>query len=106
MIHSCQSYAYYTRQVFRAKATAEDPSGFALADVIATGKSSYPTGSPPTVRVLLESLMDGMVAIDRGEPKSAPDWLGIAARMKGSTWGDIMYGVAGVRTNEWRPEER
>ena len=103
-IHSCQSYAYYTRQVFRGKATEADPSGFALADVIATGKSSYPSGSPPTLRVLFTSLMDGMVAIRAGNPESAPDWLTITERISSATWGDILYGVAGVRTNAWQPE--
>jgi hypothetical protein len=103
VMHSCQSYAYYTRQVFRAKATEEDPSGFASADVVATGKSSYPSGSPPTLRVLLTALMDGTAALHNGSPTKAPDWLTIAERMKGSTWGDIMYGIAGVRTNAWQP---
>jgi len=102
-IHSCQSYAYYTRQVFRAKATENDPSGFAGADIMATGKSSYPAGAPPTLGVLLEALMDGMNAITRGTPEDAPDWLTIAADMKNSTWGDILYGIAGVRTNAWHP---
>ena len=102
-IHSCQSYAYYTRQVFRAKSTAADPSGMSLADVVATGKSSYPGGAPPTMKVLLESFMEGLAAIDNGRPDSAPDWLTIAERIKSATWGDILYGVAGVRTNAWRP---
>ncbi|MCP4444681.1 MAG: hypothetical protein GY811_04950 [Myxococcales bacterium] len=105
MVHSCQSYAYYTRQVFRAKATQEDPSGFALADIVATGKSSYPSGSPPTVRVLLGSLMRSMVSIQEGSSNDAKSWIEIAEDMKSSTWGDIMYGVAGARTNSWQPEQ-
>jgi hypothetical protein len=106
MIHSCQSYAYYTRQAFRAKATLSDPSGFDLADIIATGKSSYPGGSPPTLRVLLSSLMDSMEAILEGEPEGAVDWITIAEKMSASTWGDILYGIAGVRTNTWSPNAR
>ena len=104
VMHSCQSYAYYTRQIFRAKATQADPSGFALADVVATGKSSYPTGSPPTLRILLSGLMDGMVAISEGRPYDATDWVSIAEDIENATWGDIMYGVAGVRTAAWTPE--
>ncbi len=103
MLHSCQSYAYYTRQVFRAKATDEDPSGFDLADVVATGKSSYPSGAPPTLSYLLEHLMEGMVAVNNGKPEDAPDWISIVEGMSASTWGDIMYGVAGVRSNGWKP---
>jgi len=104
VMHSCQAYAYYTRQVFRAKATEADPSGFALADVVATGKSSYPSGSPQVMRVLLKSLMEGMVSIQNGDPEGARNWLNIARAMKSATWGDIMYGIAGARTNTWQPE--
>ena len=102
-MHSCQSYAYYTRQVFRAKATEEDPSGFDLADIIATGRSSYPNGAPKTLRVLLDNLMKGMVAIANGEPERAPDWLSIMKGMDRAVWSDVMYGAAGVRTNTWQP---
>ena len=45
--------------------------------------------------------MQGMVAIDNGRPENAPDWITIADRIKTATWGDILYGVAGVRYNSW-----
>lgn len=102
MLHSCQSYAYYTRQVFRAKETPEDPTGFDLADMVATGRSSYPTDSAPTLQALLEGLMEGLVAVTSGDPSDAPDWLKIVRRMNSQTYG-ILYGVAGVRTNRWQP---
>ncbi len=102
-MHSCQSYAYYTRQVFRGKASLEDPSGFAKADVVATGKSSYPAGSPKTLRVLFQSLMKGMTAIENGDSDDAPDWITISNNIRKAAYGDILYGVAGVRTNRWRP---
>ncbi len=103
VMHSCQSYAYYTRQVFRAKATAQDPKGFDGADIIATGKSSYPSGAPKTLNVLLSHLMLGIEAVLNGQPAIAPDWITIAEKIKRSTWGDILYGVAGVRDNTWTP---
>ncbi len=103
VMHSCQSFAYYSRQVFRAKATASDPQGFAMADVVATGKSSYPSGAPPTLNVILDSLMYSMEAIQNGTPEKAVDWITIAEGIKNSTWGDILYGVAGVRSNRWQP---
>ncbi len=103
VLHSCQSYAYYTRQVFRGKATAQDPQGFDNADVIATGKSSYPGGAPKTLNVLLEHLMRGMESVVTGRPEDAPDWITIAEKIKRSTWGDILYGIAGVRSNIWMP---
>lgn len=107
MMHSCQSYAYYTRQVFRGKATTEDPKGWAHADVVATGESSYPKGSPKTLEVLLESLMRGLVAVEDNRPQSAPDWLNIVETMntieKAYDGGSILYGAAGVRENTWQP---
>jgi len=71
--------------------------------VLATGKSSYPSGSPPVMRVLLSSLMNGMVAIRQETPEQARSWVAIAEAMKAATWGDIMYGIAGARTNDWQP---
>jgi hypothetical protein len=102
-IHSCQSYAYFSRQVFRAKATEADPSGMDAADILATGKSSYPSGAPPTITTILRGLMDGMVAVESGRPGQAPSWNEVVAGIKASTWGDILYGMAGVRENTWRP---
>jgi hypothetical protein len=103
IMHSCQSYAYYTRQVFRAKVGPNDPQGFDGADIIATGKSSYPSGAPKTLNVLLGSLMQGMDNVLNGAPENAPDWITIAEKIKASTWGDILYGLAGVRDNSWTP---
>jgi hypothetical protein len=102
MMHSCRSYPYYVRQVFRAKATSEDPTGWANADVVATGESSYPTDSPRTLKPLLEGLLSGMALAESGTGAGAPSWNAIVKKMNERTSG-IMYGVAGVRTNEWKP---
>jgi hypothetical protein len=102
MMHSCRSYPYYARQVFRAKASAEDPTGFALADVVATGESSSPNDSPRTLRPLLEGLFAGLVAVQGGEPEKAPTWLSIVGKMNAATYG-IYYGAAGVSSNRWTP---
>ena len=61
------------------------------------------SGSPPVMRVLLSGLMDGLAAVYDGEPHNAPSWLSISGSMTDATWGDIMYGIAGVRTNSWQP---
>src|SRR5690606_10199500 len=66
MMHSCRSYPYYVRQVFRAKATSDDPTGWAAADVVATGESSYPNDSPRTLKPLLEGLLAGMASAASG----------------------------------------
>lgn len=103
MMHSCRSYPYYTRQVFRAKATADEPTGWAGADVVATGESSYPTDSPRTLRPLLEGLVDGMNKADTARGVGAPSWNALVKKMNDRTSG-ILYGVAGVRTNTWKPQ--
>lgn len=102
MMHSCRSYPYYSRQVFRAKATASDPTGFVNADVVATGQSSYPNDSPRTLQPLLEGLKQGITAVQDGRPTDAPSWQSMVARMNSATWG-ILYGAAGVRDNAWQP---
>lgn len=102
MMHSCQSYAYYTRQVFRGKETTDDPKGWDNADVVASGDSSYPTGSPKTLKVLLDNLMAGVTATVDGTPNAAPSWVDIVETMNTVEPG-IQYGVAGVRENAWQP---
>lgn len=102
MMHSCRSYPYYVRQVFRGKATEADPTGWAAADVVATGESSYPTDSPRTLKPLLQGLSEGLAAVESGRATRAPSWLSMVSKMNDATSG-IMYGVAGVRTNRWKP---
>lgn len=104
VMHSCRSYPYYSRQVFRAKASEEDPRGWANADVVATGESSYPMHSPVVLGILLKGLMQGIVAASGSDQSRAPSWLSITERMnRAIPWG-ILYGVAGVRTNQWQPD--
>ncbi len=111
VMHSCSSYAYYSQQVFRAKASdAEDATddeklGWATADVLATGKSSYPSDSPTVMGILLQGLMDGLVAIEGGTPADAPSWQAMTRKMNQQTWGNILYGVSGSRTNAWQPPQ-
>jgi hypothetical protein len=102
MMHSCRSYSYYSRQVFRAKATDADPTGFVAADVVATGKSSYPYDSPRTLKPLLRGLWKGLHSVHEGKPGQAPSWQSMVGDMNDVTWG-ILYGVAGVRDNAWQP---
>ncbi len=101
MMHSCRSYPYYTRQVFRAKATDQDPRGWAAVDVVATGKSSYANDAATTLEILLTSLADGVASLDGAS--TAPDWLSIVRRMNEATYMTVLYGVAGVRTNTFQP---
>ncbi|MCA9672762.1 MAG: hypothetical protein KC503_44520 [Myxococcales bacterium] len=105
MMHSCRSYPYYARQIFRAKATQADRTGFVAADVVATGESSYATDSPYALQPLLEKLLQGIVAAREGGERArrAPDWIDIVREMNDvNRW--VLYGAAGVRANAWQPQ--
>jgi hypothetical protein len=101
-MHSCKSYSYYANQVATGKATAADPTGWANADMIATGRSSYPNDSPFVLAALLDGLMNGLGAVVEGEPERAPSWQSIGERMR-AVAPSILYGVAGARNNAWKP---
>jgi len=55
---SCWSYAYYTKQVFEAKTTEDDPSGMKFADVVNNTEPGI-TGSHKTAFVLYKNLFEG-----------------------------------------------
>ena len=101
-MHSCKSYSYYANQVAAGKATDSDPAGWVNADMVATGRSSYPNDSPYVAAELLQGLMSGLVAITADEPSLAPSWQDIGERMK-SVAPSILYGIAGARENAWKP---
>lgn len=101
-MHSCQSYSYYAHQMATGKATASDPTGFVNSDMIATGRSSYPSDSPDVLVVLLDGLMSGLGAMVNDKPESAPSWQDIGDRMM-AVAPSILYGIAGARNNAWQP---
>jgi hypothetical protein len=102
MMWACYSYAYYARQVFRAKATVDDPDGFAAADFVGTAPTPYFSDEDEAIEYLLRGLMDGIAAVSRGEEEAAPSWVDIIAGMNRYSW-DRPYGAAGARDNLWQP---
>lgn len=104
-VHSCYSYAYYTRQILDNKARDDDPKGFARTDVVGTGLPSYAHDSPTVMMILLQSLQQGLVAIQDGTPERARSWQSIIGRINQTVWSGIHYGVAGVRDNAWQPPQ-
>lgn len=103
-MHSCKSFSYYAHQVATGKATADDPTGWRNADMVATGRSSYPGDSPYVLAALLDGLMDGLRAVVAGTPAEAPSWQDIGEDMS-RVAPSILYGVAGARHNAWQPTE-
>jgi hypothetical protein len=101
MVNSCRTYSYYARQILKQKATPEDPKGWAAADVVANVEPNWISYSARTLKPLLQNLLAGMEAVEKGEEHKAPSWQTIIEKME---WMDsIRYGVAGVATNKWSP---
>lgn len=107
---ACWSYAYYTKQVFRNKATAADPLGWALADVVNNTEPGI-TGSEATAAVLYDNLFKGAATVRRGGDASLYSWNNMIkymnehaewrARNRTSHPDPEIYGASGVRTNRY-----
>ncbi len=109
---ACWSYAYYTKQVFRNKATEADPDGYALADVVNNTEPGI-TGSEETAAVLYQNIFKGAAAVRAGSDPSLYSWNNMTAYMnehaearaarRTSHPDPEIYGASGVRTNSFQP---
>lgn len=108
---ACWSYAYYTKQVFRNKATEVDPTGFALTDVVNNTEMGI-TGSEQTANVLFENVFKGADAEFGGLSARRYSWNNLIkymnehAQRRADARGEDnpeIYGVSGVRTNAFKP---
>lgn len=110
-INSCWSYEYYTKQIFRNNETAEDPDGWALADVVNDTESGWFHNNVGTSRILLTNILAG--AENNGvEGDRYYTWDRIIGAMnqyaveqqqvRGSETHEI-FGVSGVTTNRFDP---
>lgn len=108
---ACWSYAYYTKQVFRHKATAADPDGWLLADVINNTEPGI-TGSETTAMAMFATFFKGADAAYGKKSTKKYSWNNLIKYMnehaeeratyRGTNDPEI-YGVSGVRTNEFSP---
>jgi hypothetical protein len=109
---ACWSYAYYTKQVFRNKATETDPLGWELADVVNNTEPGI-TGSEETAAILWENVFKGAAAAHSGASSSLYSWNNMIkymnehaewrARQRTSHPDPEIYGASGVRTNRFDP---
>lgn len=108
---ACWSYAYYTKQIFRHKATAADPTGYALVDVVNNTEPGI-TGSETTAVVLYDKLFTGAAKVYAGQSASRYSWNAIAkymaehAERRAAARGDDhpnpeIYGISGARDNRY-----
>lgn len=111
-MNSCWSYEYYTKQVFAAKSTPEDPQGWLLADVVNNTEAAWFLNMADETRILLTNLFAGAETGGK-DGNRYYTWANINAAMnqlsiqRYQSWGlksHEIYGVSGVRTNRWDPE--
>ncbi len=107
---ACYSYAYYTKQVFRRKATTADPTGFVDADVVNNTEAGV--SDRPSL-ALWDNLFKGAVAHFEGGDVTRYSWNAMiehmnevavqqaARRTKNKT--PEIFGVSGARTNVYDP---
>ncbi len=109
---ACWSYAYYTKQVFRNKATEADPTGWALTDVVNNTEPGI-TGSEETAAILYDNLFKGAATVHRGGDASLYSWNNMVkymnehaeyrARQRTTHPDPEIYGASGVRSNAFDP---
>jgi hypothetical protein len=108
---ACWSYAYYTKQVFRNKATAADPTGWVNTDVVNNTEPGI-TGSERTALELWKNVFAGADAKFGGLSARRYSWNNLIkymnehAQRRADARGENnpeIYGVSGVRTNAFKP---
>jgi hypothetical protein len=109
---ACWSYAYYTKQIFRNRASATDPDGYVLADVINNTEPGI-TGSETTAAILYDNLFRGAAAVRSNGNATQYSWNNLMkymndhaeerARRRTTHPDPEIYGVSGVRTNTFNP---
>ena len=111
-MNSCWSYEYYTKQVFEHKAGPDDPTGWALADVVNNTEAGWFLNMGEETRILLTNLFAGCETGGR-EGSRQYTWDAIIEAMnkhaleRWRSWNlksHEIYGVSGVRTNCYDPE--
>ncbi len=110
-MNSCWSYEYYTTQVFKNKASAADPTGWALADVVNNTEPAWFLNDAEETRILLTNIFAGCETGGRDGTRQYT-WEGIIQAMnkfaldRFKSWrleSHEVYGVSGVRENCYDP---
>lgn len=110
-MNSCWSYEYYTTQVFKNKASAADPTGWALADVVNNTEPAWFLNDAEETRILLTNIFAGCETGGRDGARQYT-WEGIIQAMnkfaldRFKSWrleSHEVYGVSGVRENCYDP---
>ena len=111
-IGSCWSYEYYTKQIFKHKATPEDPTGWALADVVNDTEVGWFHNMGDFARIVLTNVLAGAEHQGRDMDRrfhwqniiTAMNSYGVDAQRYWNTDTHEIMGVSGVRTNRFDPD--
>ncbi|MCA9664529.1 MAG: hypothetical protein KC503_03040 [Myxococcales bacterium] len=108
---ACWTYEYYTKQIFRNKATASDPSGWTNADVVNDTEVGWFNNYAAVSRILLTNLLRGAETGGR-EGERRYHWGNIVTSLNKHAFDAYtqygyrtheLFGVSGVRTNTFTP---
>ena len=110
-INSCWSYEYYTKQMFQHNVTEEDPDGWLNVDVVNDTESGWFHNMAAESRILFFNLLEGAenggVDGDRyytwDRIIGAMNEYAIAQQASRGSKSHEIYGVSGVRTNQFDP---
>jgi hypothetical protein len=114
LMSSCWSYEYYTKQVFLHNQTESDPQGWLRADVVNDTQMGWFHNMPAVARILLTNVLRGAetggVEGDRYYTwdriiGSMNDYV-VKAKVDRGTDTHEIFGVSGVRTNQFEPAGR
>lgn len=124
-MNSCWSYEYYTRQVSEARSTDADPEGWRLADVVNNTTYAYFVQMEQSSRVLLFNILAGAESMGADDTGRRFSWQNIIGTLNRAAKNECpredpdadcrhyrprkaheMYGVSGVRDNQFTPNAR
>jgi hypothetical protein len=124
-MNSCWSYEYYTRQVSEARSTEADPDGWRLADVVNNTTYAYFVQMEQSSRVLLFNILAGAESMGADNAGRRFSWQNIIGTLNSAAKNECprddpdadcrhyrprtaheMYGVSGVRDNQFTPNSR
>jgi len=114
---SCWSYSYYTRQVFLAKSTENDPDGTRYADLVNNTEVGWMAYEKPFL-LFFKNLFEGASRVARHIQPTKYSWnnmiafinaaavfraRGLSANNPDETFDPEIFGVSGVRNNQYLP---
>ena len=110
-MNSCWSYEYYTKQIFKHNVTENDPEGWLMADVVNDTESGWFHNMSTETRILLTNLLhgaesggiDGRRIFTWDKIIEAMNKHALEEYKRKDTASHEIYGVSGVRTNQYRP---